>query len=169
MQLAANGWAVTAVEREESRLGRLSENLARTGLEAELVVGDVLKWEPREKVDAILLDAPCSATGIFARHPDVLHRIRPRDIEQLADVQARMLKRVAGWLKPDGVLVYATCSLEPEEGEGIARQAPDCGLKTIPVETEELVAGVKPTPEGWVRVMPGQGRDGFFIARFTRA
>lgn len=169
MQLAANGWEVTAVEREESRLERLSENLARTSLSAELVVGDVLKWEPREKADAILLDAPCSATGIFARHPDVLHRIRPRDITQLADVQARMLKRVAGWLKPDGVLVYATCSLEPEEGEGIAQQAGACGLKTVPVESEELVAGVKPTPEGWVRVMPGQGRDGFFIARFTRA
>lgn len=169
MQLAAAGWAVTGVEREEARLDRLRENLTRTGLEAKLVTGDVLKWSPPEPVDAILLDAPCSATGIFARHPDVLHRVRPKDIQQLADVQTRMLERVAGWLTPGGQLVYATCSLEPEEGEHVARRAEDFGLKTDKVQASELFGGLCATPEGWLRVLPGQGRDGFFIARFKRA
>lgn len=168
MQLAASGWAVTAVEREEARMDRLRDNLARTQLTADLVVGDVLKWSPEAKVDAILLDAPCSATGIFARHPDVLHRVRPKDIQQLADVQQRMLARVADWLKPGGQIVYATCSLEPEEGEQVARRAQDVGLATHPVGAEELFGGLQPTPEGWLRVLPGQGRDGFFIARFNR-
>lgn len=168
MQLAAAGWAVTAVEREEARLGRLRENLERTRLSADLVTGDVLKWSPKEKANAILLDARCSATGIFARHPDVLHRVRPKDIKQLAEVQARMLERVAGWLNPGGRLVYATCSLEPEEGEEIAARASGAGLTTDPIEAEELFAGLSPTSEGWLRVLPGQGRDGFFIARFTR-
>lgn len=168
MQLAAAGWAVTGVEREEARLARLRENLERTHLSANLFTGDVLKWSPTEKADAILLDAPCSATGIFARHPDVLHRVRPKDIKQLAEVQARMLERVAGWLKPGGTLVYATCSLEPEEGEEIASRAKDAGLETDPIDSKELFAGLAPTPEGWLRVLPGQGRDGFFIARFKR-
>ena len=168
MQLAAAGWAVTAVEREEARLARLRENLERTKLSADLVVGDVLKWSPKAKADAVLLDAPCSATGIFARHPDVLHRVRPKDIKQLADVQTRMLERVADWLSPGGTLVYATCSLEPEEGEHVARRASDYGLRTDPIEQAEPFAGLAPTLEGWLRVLPGQGRDGFFIARFKR-
>ena len=168
MQLAAAGWAVTAVEREEARLTRLSENLGRTQLSANMVTADVLKWTPGARADAILLDAPCSATGIFARHPDVLHRVRPKDIKQLAEVQARMLERVAGWLNPGGMLVYATCSLEREEGEEIAGRASGYGLKTHPIEQAELFAGLTPTAEGWLRVLPGQGRDGFFIARFKR-
>ncbi|MEY3703596.1 MAG: hypothetical protein RLZZ561_1216 [Pseudomonadota bacterium] len=167
MQLAANGWQVTAVERDERRLSRLSKNLERTGLSATLVTADVLSWEPETPVDAILLDAPCSATGIFARHPDVLHRIRARDIAQLAEVQARLLARVAPWLKPGGRVIYATCSLEPEEGEQIAQQAEKLGLKLVPANPDLLPQGVKPRAEGWVRVWPGQGRDGFFIAQFT--
>jgi len=169
MQLAASSWTVIGVEREAARLDRLRENLARTGLSADLVVGDVLKWEPKEPVDAILLDAPCSATGIFARHPDVLHRIRPKDIAQLAEIQAQMLKRAAGWLKPGGRIVYATCSLERPEGEDVAAQAKTWGLLVDPIETGDLFGGLQASPEGWLRVLPGQGRDGFFIARFKRA
>ncbi|MFM7028695.1 MAG: RsmB/NOP family class I SAM-dependent RNA methyltransferase [Chakrabartia sp.] len=168
MQLAAAGWSVTAVEREPRRLDRLKENLARTGLEAQCVAGDVFKWQPDAPVDAILLDAPCSATGIFARHPDVLHRIRTRDITQLAEVQARMVARVADWLKPGGRLVYATCSLEPEEGEKIAEQAAKLGLTTLPITPDQLPLGFAPSPEGWVRILPGAGGDGFFIVAFTR-
>lgn len=164
MQLAANGWRVTGVEREAARLERVRENLARTGLSADLVVGDVLKWEPSAPVDAVLLDAPCSATGIFARHPDVLHRVRPRDIAQLAEVQTRMLKRAAGWLKPGGTLIYATCSLEPEEGEGVVAAS---GLLTNTVSKMELPAGLKPTRDGHVRILPVNHMDGFFVARFT--
>ena len=111
---------MTAVDVSESRLARLSENLARTGLAAELIAADVMKWAPPAPVDAILLDAPCSATGIFRRHPDVLHRVRPKAIAALAEAQKAMLLRAADWLKPGGSLVYSVCSLEPEEGEAVA-------------------------------------------------
>ena len=165
MQLAAQGWSVTAVERDAKRLERVAENLARTNLSADLVTADLLKWEPPAPVDAILLDAPCSATGIFARHPDVLHRIRPRDIKELAAIQAAMLNRAFGWLKPGGVLVYATCSLEPEEGEAIVEGS---GLPQKAIADHELVAGLAAHPGGWVRVFPHLHLDGFFIARFVR-
>ncbi|HEX8375250.1 MAG TPA: transcription antitermination factor NusB, partial [Geminicoccaceae bacterium] len=105
MQLAAAGFAVTAVDSSEARLGRLRENLERTGLQAQLVTADLLTWQPAGPVDAILLDAPCSATGIFRRHPDVLHRVRPSAIAELAQLQSAMLSRAAGWLRPGGTLV----------------------------------------------------------------
>jgi 16S rRNA (cytosine967-C5)-methyltransferase len=169
MQLAAAGWQVTAVDREAVRLERLDENLARTGLSAKCITADILSWTPPEPVDAILLDAPCSATGIFARHPDVLHRIRPRDIAELATLQAKMMARVASWLKPGGALVYATCSLEPEEGEMIVAGAAGIGLTLDPVALEDLPAGMTVHPQGWVRILPGDNRDGFFVARMRLA
>jgi 16S rRNA (cytosine967-C5)-methyltransferase len=164
MQLAAAGWQVTAVERDETRLTRVNENLTRTGLSAELVHADILKWQPPAPVDAILLDAPCTATGIFARHPDVLHRIRPRDIAELADLQGRMLQRAMEWLKPGGHLVYATCSLEPEEGEGVISAS---RLKPVPLANQILPPGISPSAEGWLRILPKHHMDGFFTAMFT--
>ena len=174
MQLAAAGFRVTAIDASQSRLARLRENLERTRLAAEIRVADVMKWSPPDKVDAILLDAPCSATGIFRRHPDVLHRVRPRAIAELAQAQAAMLGRAAGWLKPGGTLIYSTCSLEPEEGEHIvsaflgARR--DYALDAV--RAEELPAGLAPN-DGIVRILPGAfaehgGADGFFMARLTR-
>jgi 16S rRNA (cytosine967-C5)-methyltransferase len=159
MQLASAGWQVTALDISQSRLARLSENLARTGLAAEIVVADVMKWAPPAPVDAILLDAPCSATGIFRRHPDVLHRVRPRAIAELAALQRAMLLRVADWLKPGGALVYSVCSLEPEEGEMVAAQF---------AAARGDFAGEPPQ-----RILPGAfedagGADSFFIARFVR-
>ena len=159
MQLAAAGWRVTAVDVSESRLARLSENLARTGLSAEIVAADVMQWAPPAPVDAILLDAPCSATGIYRRHPDVLHRVRPKAISALAEVQRAMLARAADWLKPGGALVYSVCSLEPEEGEAVARHFLDA--------REEYALGEQR------RLLPGDfeaqgGADSFHIARFTR-
>jgi len=174
MQLAASGFRVTAVDSSQSRLARLSENLERTGLEAKVVVGDVMKWSPSEPADAILLDAPCSATGIYRRHPDVLHRVRERAILELAETQKAMLKRVSAWLKPGGILVYSVCSLEPEEGEAVAdhflEANPDFVLDAV--EPGELPEAV-PVTEGRVRILPGVfgeagGADGFFIARFRR-
>lgn len=168
MQLAAAGWKVTAVDRDRARLVRLEDNLGRTGLSAKVLCADLMKWAPKEPFDAMLLDAPCSATGIFARHPDVLHRVEPRDIAMLAEQQAAMIARVSGWLKPGGRLVYATCSLEREEGEAQLSVASEYGLALDPVRTEELPAGIAPHPQGWVRILPCDGADGFFVARFTK-
>jgi 16S rRNA (cytosine967-C5)-methyltransferase len=159
MQLAAASWDVTAVDVSESRLARLSENLARTGLAARIVAADMMLWAPPTPVDAILLDAPCTATGIYRRHPDVLHRVRPRAIAELAEVQKAMLARAAGWLKPGGTLIYSVCSLEPREGEQVS---------------EEFIASrADYRLEERQRILPGAyeaegGADSFFIARFVR-
>ncbi|HEY0148067.1 MAG TPA: transcription antitermination factor NusB [Allosphingosinicella sp.] len=174
MQLASAGFQVTAVDSSQSRLARLSENLARTNLEARVVVGDLMKWSPPEKVDAILLDAPCSATGIFRRHPDVLHRVRPRAIAELAEAQRAMLARAAGWLKPGGTLVYSVCSLEPEEGEMVvdAFLCERRDFEAFHVAQGELPDTI-PVEGNRIRILPGLfaeqgGADGFFIARFRR-
>ena len=175
MQLAAAGFEVTAVDSSGPRLERLRENLARTGLTAQVVEADVMTWQPPEPVDAILLDAPCSATGIFRRHPDVLHRVRTAAIASLADIQAAMLARAAAWLKPGGILVYSVCSMEPEEGEAVARAFLQgrSDYAPAPLKAGELPAPFQPTPEGFLRLLPGLfgdrgGADSFFIARFVR-
>lgn len=174
MQLAAAGHKVTALDRSESRLARLSDNLTRTQLNAETVVVDALEWAPDTKFDAVLLDAPCSATGTFRRHPEVLYRARPSIIEQSAELQERLLSRAAEWVRPGGSLVYAVCSLEPQEGEErieqFLAQRPDYRLE--PATT--LVEGVIPHSRGWVRVLPGMleaegGLDGFFTAHLVRS
>ena len=121
MQLAAAGHRVTSVDASASRLARLRENLQRTHLEAQLVEADALDWSPAKAFDAILLDAPCSATGTFRRHPEVLYRARPRIIAEGAELQRKLLDRAAEWVKPGGILVYSVCSLEPEEGEQVVR------------------------------------------------
>ena len=170
LQLAAAGWQVTALDVSDKRLDRLRQNLARPGLSADIVVADALPWEPAEPYDAILLDAPCTSTGTCRRHPDVIHRIGPRQVEEMAELQAALLARAAGWLKTGGTLVYAVCSLEREEGEG---QAEAVSLDPLPIAAEELVAGLRPTAEGWLRTDPGMlpeagGMDGFFVARWQK-
>ena len=176
LQLAAAGWDVTALDNSESRLGRLRENLERTGLSASVVTGDALVWKPGMPADAVLLDAPCSATGIFRRHPDVLHRVRPSVIAETAALQARLLARAADWVKPGGRLVYATCSLEPAEGEAqLARfLAGRSDYAVEPATADELPVGVSAHPDGYVRTLPGMladkgGMDGFFIVRLRRS
>lgn len=172
MQLAAAGWSVLAVDASAKRLARLEENLDRTGLEAAVVQGDIRQWAPGEVADAVLLDAPCSATGIFRRHPDVLHRIEAREIAEMAALQAELLARAAAWVKPGGALVYATCSLERAEGEDqvAAFLAAHPGWSVEAARADELSAGVAPTAEGFVRTLPEMlaeagGLDGFFVAR----
>ncbi len=169
MQLAASGWDVTSVERDAKRLERVAENLARTKLEARLVANDVLAFATDERFDAILLDAPCSATGIFRRHPDVLHRVRARDIAALAVTQVRLLGHAATLLAPGGVLVYATCSMERAEGEELAMRAAEFNLRVEPVDPLDMVASITSAPEGWIRVFPQNNLDGFFVARFRPA
>jgi len=175
MQLAAAGWRVTAIDQSKKRLERLSENLTRTGLTAEVMTADLRQWQPEELIDAILLDAPCTATGIYRRHPDVLHRIGPRQIAEMAELQGALLARAADWLKPGGRIIYATCSLERAEGEEQVERflaaRPDFAL--VPIEPGETPDGIAPTEKGWLRTLPDTlaaqgGTDGFFIARLAK-
>ncbi len=170
LQLAAADWQVTALDLSSKRLGRVEENLTRTGLIATLVEGDARTWEPQDLFDAVLLDAPCTATGTCRRHPDVLHRISERHIAEMAAIQQAMLERAAMLLKSGGRLVYAVCSLEREEG---AHQARRVALAHDPIGVDELPAGIVPTGEGWLRTDPGMlpdagGLDGFFVARWRK-
>jgi 16S rRNA (cytosine967-C5)-methyltransferase len=174
MQLAAAGHQVTSVDASASRLGRLRDNLERTRLTAELVEADALKWKPGRQFDAILLDAPCSATGTFRRHPEVLYRARPKVIAEGAELQGKLLDRACDWLKPGGTLVYSVCSLEPQEGEDVFRALLKRRADLVIDAPRDLPGFVPVSPEGWVRVVPGLleaegGLDGFFIARLVRA
>ena len=174
MQLAAAGHNVTAVDASGSRLGRLRDNLKRTHLDAQLIEADALNWSAGRQFDAILLDAPCSATGTYRRQPEVLYRARPRAIAEAAELQNQLLDRATEWLKPGGSLVYSVCSLEPQEGEEVVgaflERRSDFGLDA----TADLPDFVPVSPEGWVRILPGLleeqgGLDGFFMARLVRA
>ncbi|TSB01904.1 RsmB/NOP family class I SAM-dependent RNA methyltransferase [Sphingorhabdus contaminans] len=175
MQLSAAGYAVTALDNSARRMDRLMANLERTQLHADRVTADVMQWEPSEQFDALLLDAPCSATGTMRRHPDVLQRIDIKQINNLAALQCAMLDRAADWVKPGGLLVYATCSLEPQEGEAQAELflSKHSDFSALPVSAGELPQGVTANAQGDVRTMPHMladkgGMDGFFIARFKR-
>lgn len=174
MALAASGWKVTALDISKRRLGVLKDNLKRTGLKASAVRADALQWEPKHQFDAILLDAPCTATGTCRRHPDVLHRIGPRQIAEMVEIQRALVERAIGWLKPGGTLVYAVCSLEVEEGEDQARWIDaEFDLNPSLIKADNLPAGIEPTSQGWLRTHPGMlreqgGLDGFFIARWTK-
>jgi 16S rRNA (cytosine967-C5)-methyltransferase len=175
MQLAAAGWTVTALDSSKRRLELLKDNLKRTGLRASPVRADALTWEPKHRFDAILIDAPCTATGTCRRHPDVLHRIGARQIPEMVELQRALAAKAAEWLNPGGVMVYAVCSLEAEEGEEQAAWIDaNCGLAPMPITPEELPAGLAPTAEGWLRTHPGMlpdvgGLDGFFVARWVKA
>ncbi|MBK0399132.1 methyltransferase domain-containing protein [Limibaculum sp. M0105] len=175
MQLAAAGAAVTALDISAPRLARLAENLARTGLVADLITADALEWDPAESFDAILLDAPCSATGTIRRHPDLPWRKGAGDIAPLVDLQARLMDRAFGWLRPGGTLVVATCSLLKEEGEAQAEAflARTPGARRVPLDEGSLPSGFV-TAEGELRTRPSMlpglgGLDGFFAATFARA
>ncbi|MDP3262223.1 MAG: transcription antitermination factor NusB [Tabrizicola sp.] len=171
MQLADAGAEVVALDISGPRMARVAENLARTGLTATLVVADALQWEPEAAFDAILLDAPCSATGTIRRHPDLPFVKDGSEVAGLVALQAALIDRALAWLKPGGRLVFSTCSLLPEEGEAqlAAALVRHPGLA---VERVEL-AGVEPgwwTEGGGLRLRPDYwaergGMDGFFMAR----
>ncbi|MCX7359523.1 MAG: methyltransferase domain-containing protein [Alphaproteobacteria bacterium] len=171
LQLAAAGAHVTAVDKSEARLKRLRENLARTKLEAEVICADALKFSA-EPFDAILLDAPCTSTGTLRRHPDVAWLRRPTDVKALADLQAQLIEATAKLLKPGAPLIYAVCSLEPEEGPGVVAAALRNGWKRAPLTNEVPAEFI--TPDGDLRTHPGQwpeigGLDGFYAARLLRS
>ncbi|CAN1564514.1 Sun tRNA and rRNA cytosine-C5-methylases [Caulobacteraceae bacterium] len=174
LQLAAAGASVVAIDRSPDRLKRVNENLARMNLTAEVVAADARTWADKRTFDAVLLDAPCSATGTFRRHPDVLWAAAPGDIASLAGVQIRMLDSAAGRVKPGGRLVYCVCSLEPEEGEaqirGFLARHPDFSLEPV-AAGEGGAPADSVSPEGWLRILPHHlegGIDGFFAARMIR-
>lgn len=175
MQLAALGARVTAVDSSEMRLRRLERNLARTGLAADVVQADVLTWEPRAAVSHILLDAPCSATGTIRRNPDLLWTSREDQLPGLTRLQAAMLDRAADFLRPGGHLVYAVCSLLPEEGEEqvealLARRD---DMRRVPITGAEVGGLPVLAKSGDVRCLPHRlpaegGMDGFFISRLEK-
>jgi 16S rRNA (cytosine967-C5)-methyltransferase len=175
LQLAAAGAQVTAVDMSETRLVRVKENLRRTGLEATLVVQDMLSSELSGEWDAVLLDAPCSATGTIRRHPELPYLKDEAQVRELAGLQRRLLRKAAGLVRPGGIIVYCTCSLEPEEGEMRARGflADNEEFEIIPAEGSWLPEGAV-QPEGWVRTLPcmgygsSRGMDGFFAVAMRR-
>ena len=175
LQLAAAGAKVVALDRSAVRLKRVAENLARLALTAEVVAADAAAWPDRRGFDAVLLDAPCSATGTFRRHPDVLWAAKPSDIAGLAAVQSKLLDAAARRTKSGGRLVYCVCSLEPEEGEGqvaaFLARTPGMNLDSIAAgEGGAPTASVK--PDGTLRILPHHlpgGLDGFYVARFRKA
>ncbi len=170
MQLAAAGAHVTALDISEARMGRVAENLARTGLSADIVVADALTWEGGP-FDAVLLDAPCSATGTIRRHPDLPFAKDDAQIEALIRLQSALLDRALGLVRPGGRVVFCTCALLPEEGEAqvAAALARHPGLATVPgalalpgVEPDWIsAAGLRLRPDFWA---DRGGMDGFFIA-----
>jgi 16S rRNA (cytosine967-C5)-methyltransferase len=172
LQLAAAGAIVTALDRSAARLASLKDNLARTGLSAEVITADAGVWPDERCFEAVLLDAPCSASGTFRRHPDVLWNARPSDIASLAGAQGRLLAAAAKRVKPGGRLIYSVCSLEREEGEDQVRAflaaLPDFSLDPI-APGEGGAPAASGTAEGWLRILPHHapgGLDGFFVARF---
>ena len=173
LQLAAAGAKVTALDRSVSRLRRVRENLARTGLAAEIAAADGVDWKDTRTFDAALLDAPCSATGTFRRHPETLWLARPGDLATVATLQKRLLDSAAMRVSPGGRLVYCVCSLEPEEGEaqaqGFLKRHPEFALD--PAVPGEGGAPAASAVNGALRLLPSQmdgGMDGFFAARFIR-
>jgi 16S rRNA (cytosine967-C5)-methyltransferase len=176
-QLATAGALVTAIERDSSRIDRLTDNLKRWDLHADVINADATTWTPPALFDAVLLDAPCSATGTIRRHPDVARIKRPRDVQTVIQAQDKLLEAAAAMLRPGGRLIYAVCSLQPEEG--VPRLLPNrlasSQLRHDPFRSGEMVALPEAlTREGYLRTHPGLwpnrgGMDGFFAARLLKA
>ena len=173
-QLADAGARVTAVDRAPKRLRRLEENLGRLALEADIVEADATRWLPPEQADAVLVDAPCSATGTIRRHPDIPWLKSPAEMKALTELQDRLLTQALDMVKPGGVIVYCACSLEPEEGPDRISRLLGSGA---PVERVAIGAGEVGgldrllTPQGDLRTLPFHmdgGMDGFYAARLRR-
>lgn len=173
MQLAAAGADVTALDISDDRLGRLRENLERTKLKAKVIAANLLKWDEKTQFDAVLLDAPCSATGTLRRHPDLAYARDGSGIDNLLGLQSRMLDRALDWVKPEGHLVFCTCSLLPEEGEAQVEAAlerhPDWVVDVPladwmdPAWVTDL--GLRLRPDHWAET---GGIDGFFVTRLKK-
>lgn len=176
LQLAAAGGDVTAMDLSKHRLERVRENLQRTGLAAKVVTADVLTWKPGMMYDAILLDAPCTATGTIRRHPDLPYLKDKAAINSLVTLQKQMLKQAFEWLKPGGQMVYSTCSLLKQEGEDRIADfiAHNDQAEVVPIDPDALgVPTAWLTKTGHLRTLPSYwpekgGMDGFFIAKMLK-
>lgn len=175
MQMAALGARVTAIEMSAMRVQTLQENLARTGLSAQLVEGDAANWQENTPFDAILVDAPCSASGIFRHHPDVLYSFASKDVDALVQTQLSITRNAARLLKPGGRMVYCVCSAQAIEGEDVLeRILASCDLVLDPVQPEAAgPAKAFVNEAGCVRIPPGAladqgGMDAFFMARLRK-
>jgi 16S rRNA (cytosine967-C5)-methyltransferase len=176
-QLAAMGAKVTAVDISAQRITRLKENMQRLQLDVETVISDGASWQPREPVDAVLVDAPCTTTGTIRHQPDVLWLKEPRDQEKLVALQRRLMLNAVKMLKPGGTLVFCTCSLQKAEGEEQADWLvqQDASVRIAPVSAAEVPGtGEFITGRGELRCLPfhwkdAGGIDGFYMARFVKA
>ena len=174
LQLASQGWAVTALDLSAKRLMAVERQSGAHGSRLRNRDRRSPQWDADKQYDAVLLDAPCTATGTFRRHPDVLHRIGARQIAELVALQTEMLDRAAAWVKPGGWLVYATCSLEPEEGEAQAEsflhRDPEFHYRrrrNVAARRRVIAARPCPHPSSLLADKGGLGR--FFVAGFIRA
>jgi 16S rRNA (cytosine967-C5)-methyltransferase len=178
-QLVKAGYAVTALDADAKRMERLQENLVRLHYAAETIVADASNYAPSTPYQGVLLDAPCSATGTFRRHPEVIWHRSVSDVAGRVRLQRALLTNAFRCLDSDGVLIYCVCSLEPAEGEEQVDWALQSlpGLKLLPVTTDEMVGlEAAVSSNGLVRTHPGMmpggktgGMDGFFVARFRRS
>jgi len=176
MQLAAMGADVTALDVSGQRMERVKQNLGRTKMTADYVVTDALRWTPDAPFDAILLDAPCSATGTIRRHPDLPFAKENFDLGDLLKLQRDLILKASEWLAPSGVLIYSTCSIFSAEGEGqaqwLAKQ--DSVLEPVEIDPKPLGLDANMVNEaGQIRLRPDYwadrgGMDGFFVAKFRR-
>ena len=175
LQLAAAGANVIAVDQSKRRMSRLSDNLTRTKLSADIVVEDATLYRPDELADAVLLDAPCSSTGTIRRHPDLPRQKNLKDVQRLAELQQELLDAAIQMVKPGGIIIYATCSLQPEEGESRLRYfLKNSDAATLSAVLPDDVFGCSElVRDDFLRCLPSHlpnlgGMDGFFAARLIK-
>ena len=177
IQLILKNAKVTSVDINQERLNILKDNLTRLNLKSNLVKENVLNFTPSQKADIILLDPPCTSSGVIRKNPDIILNNTFENLKNFQLLQINLLKKSLQLLKKDGILIFSTCSIFKEEGEDIIKQICESKFaKLIPIKQNELGDFSKcAKPEGWVRILPNslshennsfeQGNDGFFIAK----